>query len=152
MLDIRLIRENPGAVRERLAARRGGDENRVDEVLALDEKRRALLTEVEGLKSVRNRVSKDIGALMAQKKPQEAEAKKTETRELGDKITELDKAVAEVEIARDELLLRIPNLPHSSVPVGKSAEENPEIRKWGEAVKFDFKPKTHIEICERLKL
>lgn len=152
MLDIRLIRENPELVRERLKARNGGDETRVDEVLALDEKRRALLTESESLKSLRNRVSKEIGALIGQKKMAEAEAKKSETRQIGDKITELDKVVAEVEVARDELLLRIPNLPHETVTVGTSAEENPVIRTWGEAAKFSFKPKTHIEICEKLKL
>ena len=131
MLDIRLVRENADRVREKRASRGAGDEKQVDELVALDEKRRTLLTEVETLKSQRNRVSKEIGALMGQKKVEEAEAKKRETRTIGDKITELDKAVAEVESARDEILLRIPNLPHDSVVVGKSAEENPEIRVWG---------------------
>ncbi len=152
MLDIRLVRENPARVREKLASRGSGDEARVDELLALDEKRRSLLTEVENLKSQRNRVSKEIGALMGQKKVQEAEAKKAETRVIGDRITELDKAVAGVEEARDEILLRIPNLPHDSVAVGKSAEDNPEIRTWSEKKKFEFTPKNHIELCEQLKL
>src|SRR6188768_2147016 len=138
MLDIRLFREKADYVRERLKARNGGDEARVDEVLALDEKRRVLLTEVEGLKASRNKVSKEIGALMAQKKSEEAEAKKGETRQIGDKITALDKEVSSVETTRDQLLLRIPNLPHPSVPTGKSAEDNPEIRKWGEPAQFDF--------------
>jgi seryl-tRNA synthetase len=152
MLDIRLVREDAGRVRERLAARGSGDESKVDELAALDERRRALLTEVEGLKSQRNRVSKEIGALMAQKKAQEAEAKKAETRTIGEKIAELDKAVAEAEARRDELLLQIPNLPHESVAIGKSAEDNPEIRVHGEKARFDFKPKNHIELCESLKL
>jgi seryl-tRNA synthetase len=152
MLDIRLVRENAARVREKLASRGAGDEARVDELVALDEKRRTLLTEVEALKSQRNKVSKEIGALMGQKKVEEAEAKKAETRSIGDKITELDKAVAEVESARDEILLRLPNLPHDSVVVGKSAEENPEIRVWGEKKKFEAAPKNHIELCEKLKL
>jgi seryl-tRNA synthetase len=152
MLDIRLFREKADYVRERLKARGAGDEARVDEALALDEKRRVLLTEVESLKALRNKVSKEIGALMAQKKGEEAEGKKNETRQIGDKITALDKEVSFVEAARDECLLRIPNLPHPSVPEGKSAEDNPEIRKWGEPATFDFKPKTHIELCEQLKL
>lgn len=152
MLDIRLIRENAGKVRERLATRHGGDEAKVDELVRLDEKRRALLTEVEALKSQRNKVSKEIGALMAQKKAEEAESKKTETRQIGDRISELDKAVVEAEQARDEILLGLPNLPHESVAVGKSAEENPEIRRWGQPAEFTFKPKNHIEICEQLKL
>lgn len=152
MLDIRLVRENAARVREKLASRGAGDEARVDELVALDETRRTLLTEVEALKSQRNKVSKEIGALMGQKKVAEAEAKKAETRAIGDRITELDKAVAEAESARDEILLRIPNLPHETVVVGKSAEENPEIRVWGEKKKFDGTPKNHIELCEKLKL
>lgn len=152
MLDIRVIRENPGLIRERLASRGAGDEARVDEVLALDERRRALLTEVEALKSARNKVSKEIGALMGQKKLEEAEAKKAETRQIGDKIAEMDKEVAQVEAAREQILLRIPNLPHSTVAVGKSAEENPEMRTWGQPASFGFEPKNHIELCEKLKL
>src|SRR2546421_10961395 len=100
MLDIKLIRERPDFVRQRLASRGAGDEGRIDEVLALDEKRRKLLTEVEALKAQRNRASKEIGALMAQKKPQEAEARKKETRDLGDRISELDKQAIETDAAR----------------------------------------------------
>ncbi|MDB6040306.1 MAG: seryl-tRNA synthetase, partial [Verrucomicrobiales bacterium] len=117
-----------------------------------DERRRTLLTEVESLKSQRNRVSKEIGGLMAQKKSAEAEAKKTETRDLGEKIAALDRSVTETERTRDDLLLTLPNLPHSSVALGKTAEENPEIRTWGEKATFGFPPKSHTELCERLKL
>ncbi len=152
MLDIRLVREQTAQVRERLAARGGGDETEIDELLQLDEMRRSILTEVEALKSERNRVSKEIGALMAQKKASEAEAKKAETRKIGDTIAEMDKAVARVEKDRDEVLLRIPNIPHASVPAGKTAEDNPEIRRWGQPAQFSFKPKNHIELCESLKL
>jgi seryl-tRNA synthetase len=152
MLDIRIIREQPDFVRERLKSRGAGDEAKVAEVLALDEQRRKILGEVEQLKAQRNRVSKEIGALMAQKKAQEAEAKKNETREIGDRITTLDKQVAEVESARDQILLRLPNLPHASVAVGKSSADNPEIRSWGEQPKFSFKPKSHVELCDTLKL
>ncbi len=152
MLDIKLIRDHPDKVRQRLATRGGGDEARIDELLKLDEQRRKLLAEVEGLKAQRNKVSKEIGALMGLKKTAEAEAKKTETRTLGDKITELDKEAAFVEAQRDELLLRLPNLPHESVAIGKSAEDNPVVRTWGEKVAFSFKPKSHVELCESLKL
>src|SRR5688572_9232106 len=86
MLDVRLIRENAEFVRERLATRHAGDEAKVSEVLALDEERRKLLSEVEQLKATRNRVSKEIGALMGQKKVAEAEAKKAETKTIGDRI------------------------------------------------------------------
>ncbi len=126
-----MIREQADMVRQRLASRGAGDEVRIEEIIKLDEQRRKLLAEVEGLKAQRNRVSKEIGALMGQKKIAEAEEKKKETRELGDKISELDKQAAEAESARDELMLRLPNLPNESVPVGKSAEDNPEIRILG---------------------
>jgi seryl-tRNA synthetase len=152
MLDVKLIREQPAQVRERLATRGAGDELKIDEVIALDEKRRALLTEAENLKALRNRMSKEIGALMGQKKLAEAEAKKAEVRESGDRVTALDKQIAEVEFARDEILLRIPNIPHASVAIGKTAEDNPEIRVWGAKTAFDFKPKNHIELCEKLGL
>lgn len=152
MLDIRLFREQTAKVREALATRGAGDESKVDEVVRLDEQRRALLTESESLKSQRNRVSKEIGALMAQKKPEEAEARKAETRQIGDRISALDKEVATVESKRDELLLTIPNLPHADVTLGKSAEDNPEIRTYGEPAKFGFTPKNHIELCQSLKL
>ncbi len=152
MLDIKLIREKPEFVRERLAARGAGDAARVGDVLTLDEKRRAGLAEVEQLKALRNKVSKDIGALMGQKKLAEAEARKAETRDIGEKIAALDKQVAADELVRDDQLLRLPNLPHASVAVGKSAADNPQIRVWGEQVSFEFKPKSHVELCESLKL
>jgi seryl-tRNA synthetase len=152
MLDIKLIRERPDFVRQRLASRGAGDEAHVDEVLKLDEQRRKLVAEVETLKAQRNRVSKEIGALMGQKKSQEAEAKKQETRELGDRIAQLDKQTAEADNARQQLMLRLPNLPHESVPTGKSAEDNPVVRVHGEKPEFTFKPKSHVELCESLKL
>ena len=152
MLDVRLIRENADFVRERLASRHGGDEAKVGEVMALDEERRKSLAEVEQLKATRNRVSKEIGALMGQKKLDEAEAKKKETRDIGERISELDGQVAEAEARRDAILLRLPNLPHASVPIGKSAADNPIVRTRGEKASFPFTPKSHVELCEQLKL
>ncbi|MGA2853818.1 MAG: serine--tRNA ligase [Verrucomicrobiota bacterium] len=152
MLDIKLIREKPDFVRQRLATRGAGDEKLVDGILQADEQRRKILVEVEAFKSQRNRASKEIGALMGQKKSVEAEAKKAETRELGDKIAALDKQAAESETARHELMLRLPNLPHESVPAGKTAEDNPEVRVHGAKAAFVFKPKSHVELCESLKL
>ncbi|HEY9175824.1 MAG TPA: serine--tRNA ligase [Verrucomicrobiae bacterium] len=152
MLDIKLIREKPGFVRARLAARGAGDEERLDSILKLDEARRNTLVEVETLKAQRNRVSKEIGALMAHKKAAEAEIKKTETRELGDRIAALDKQVAVTDAALETLLLGLPNLPHDSVPAGKTSEDNPVVRVHGEKQTFAFKPKSHVELCESLKL
>jgi seryl-tRNA synthetase len=152
MLDIKLIRERPDFVRERLASRGVGDDKKIDEVLQLDEQRRKILTEVEQLKAQRNRISKEIGALMGQKKTAEAEAKKAETRDMGDRITELDREGAAVETQRDAILMRLPNLPHASVAIGKDAADNPVVRSWGEKLSHPFKAKTHIELCESLQL
>jgi seryl-tRNA synthetase len=152
MLDVRLIRENADHVRERLAVRHGGDELKISEVLALDDERRKLIAEVEQHKATRNKVSKEIGALMGQKKLAEAETKKLETKNIGDQITALDAKVKQIEESRDAILIRLPNLPHASVALGKTAEENPEIRQWGVKPAFAFKPKSHVELCEKLKL
>ena len=152
VLDIKLIREKTDFVRQRLATRGAGDDARIDQLLKLDEQRRKSLAEVETLKSLRNRVSKEIGALMGQKKIAEAEAKKAETKNLGDQIAALDKQSAEAEGARDALMLQLPNLPHESVALGKSADDNPEIRVFGSKMEFAFKPRSHVELCESLKL
>lgn len=152
MLDIKLVRERPEFVRERLATRGGGDERAIDEILSLDELRRARLNEAERLKAERNAASKEIGALMAQKKAAEAEARKAEVRGLGDRIALLDREAGEAEGRREELLLRIPNLPHPSVAVGATAEDNPVIRTWGRPAEHGFKPRSHVELCESLKL
>ncbi len=152
MLDIKLIREKPDFVRERLATRGAGDEKLIDWILQADEQWRKFLAEVESLKSQRNRVSKEIGTLMGQKKIAEAEAKKKEAGDFGSRIGELDKLAAKAEADRDELMLRVPNLPHESVAIGKTADENPVVRVHGEKINFAFKPKSHIELCESLKL
>ena len=152
MLDIKLIRERPEFVRERLASRGAGDDAKLDELVSHDDRRRKLLAEVEALKAQRNKASKEIGALMGQKKFEEAESRKKETRELGDRITALDKSAAEAEAARDELLIRLPNLPNLSVAIGKHAADNPVVRVHGTKPAHGFKPKSHVELCESLKL
>lgn len=103
VLDIKLIREKPDFVRQRLATRGSGDEKLVDELLKVDESRRKLLAHVESLKSQRNRGSKEIGALMGQKKSTEAEARKAETRKLGNEIADYDKLVVGADEKRDQL-------------------------------------------------
>jgi seryl-tRNA synthetase len=152
VLDIKLIRDNPDLVRERLASRGAGDEKQIAEVLALDEQRRKILAAVEQLKATRHRVSKEIGALMGQKKLEEAEAKKKETRDIGDRIRELDLLANGAEIALHQRLLELPNLPAKTVPYGKTSADNPMVRAWGAKPSFAFKPKTHIELCEKLQL
>ena len=148
MLDIKLIRDNPDAVRERLATRGGGDEARVSEIAALDEQRRKLLTESEGLKAERNKVSKEIGLLKS--KGQDVSAAMARMKQVGDRIASLDAEVAAHDGKLQDITLVIPNLPHRSVPVGKTAADNREVRRWGEQPKFAFQPKPHWEIGEKL--
>lgn len=152
VLDIKLIREKPDFVRQRLATRSAGDEQIIAGILQADDQRRKALVEVETLKATRNRVSKEIGALMGQKKFAEADARKAETKDLGDQIVVLDHQAKAAEAARDELMLRLPNLPHASVALGKGAADNPLVRIHGAKPDFAFKPKSHVELCESLKL
>ena len=152
MLDIHLITENPDYVRQRLASRHGGDEKKIDEVIELNRKRRQAEALVQKLSAERNRISKEIGNLMAQKNSDEAEKRKAEVRSIKEQIDLLEISPDEFNRRLRKILLPIPNLPHSTVPEGKTAEENPEIRRWGEKPQFGFKPKSHVELCEQLNL
>ena len=147
MLDIKLIREHEEDVRRGLAAR-GASADILDVVVADDRQRRAVVTEVETLKSRRNTVSKQIGALKA--KGQDTTETQTSMRELGDLIAQKDIEVREIEARLKENLLRIPNLPHSSLPVGTDASANVVVRTFGEPRTFAFEPKGHVDVGERL--
>ena len=149
MLDIKWLRENTMLARERLASRKPGEELNIDEILALDDQRRKIILEVEELKATRNRVSKEVGALLSQKLIDDAEAKKAQVRTISDKISELDRALKSIEKERDEKLLRIPNIPHKSVPYGKDSADNPVIRVFGEKPQFSFTPLNHTQLCEK---
>ena len=132
MLDIRLIREKPDFVRERLATRGGGDEARIDEVLKLDVSVRRTQTELQRLYAERNRLSKEIGAKRG--KGEETPELVNQVNAIGSEINSLEQAsLAEgSELDEQELLRKIPNLPHESVPVGKDAGANRVVRSWGE--------------------
>ena len=150
MLDIRKIRENPDFYRERLARRHTGDEKLITQVLVLDEKRRKLLQENEALKSDRNRTSKEIGALKA--KGIDITEVSAQVKKLGESISQNDQAQVNLETALTDLLLRIPNVNHDTVPVGKGPEDNRIERVIGKPASFDFKPKPHWEIGAQLGL
>ncbi len=146
MLDMKFIREHADAVKENLKNRHNDFD--VDEVLALDEKRRALLVETEALKSQRNAETKKIA--MAKKNGENADAAIAEMKAVGDKIDAIDGELREIEGKLNALLLRIPNMCDASVPQGVDDSENPEVRKWGEIPKFDFPIKAHYELGEAL--
>lgn len=149
MLDIKKIRETPEVVRNGLA-RRGADAGLLDNVLKLDQERRRVLAEVESLKSRRNSVSKEIGS--AKKRGEDTGAIQVQMRELGDRISELDQVVKDIDVKLEEGILRIPNLPHESTPDGRSAEDNAVVRSHGSRRQFDFKPLNHIELGQKLGL
>lgn len=146
MHDIKRIRDNEADFRKAIASKNSNAD--IDKLLALDKERRQLLTDVERMKGERNTVSKQIGIKKA--KGEDIGPVQVEMRALGDKIAENDKRIAVVEAELHALMLTIPNTPHASVPVGSDSTGNVEVRKHGAAPTFDFQPKPHWEIAEKL--
>ena len=142
MLDLNLIREQPDLIRTSLKNRQL-DASPVDEILRLDEKRRGLLTEVEKLKAERNTVSKEIGKM---KDAAEREKKIVSMREVGERISALDREVAEVEAGLTSLTAALPNIPDERTPIGASEDDNVVLRTVGQLAEFDFEPKAHWDL------
>ena len=145
MLDIKFMRENRELVFAAMAAL-GATDAPVAEALALDERRRAILTRVEALRAERNVGSKQIGGLMREGKRAEAQALQARMSQIGDEIKVLDEELVQVEAAFTEAMLRIPNLPHPSVPVGVDESENVVVRTEGQLPQFDFEPLPHWDL------
>ena len=151
MLDIRLIRENPELVKENIRKKfQDGKLELVDKVLELDQRNRAIKTEVDQLRAKRNAASKQIGALMGQKKHEEAEAVKKEVAQDGDRIAELTAEQAKVDEEILKAMMVIPNIIDASVPIGKDDSENVEVQRFGEPKVPDFEIPYHTEIMEKL--
>jgi len=146
MLDLKLIREQPDAVQRGLATRGGAE--LVPEILAADADRRRLVTEVETLKAERNRTSEAVG--QAKRRGENPEAVMARMREVSDRIKALDAEVKQVDERMEQLLVQLPNLPHPSVPVGETEDDNVETSRWGEPRRFAFEPKTHDVLGEAL--
>lgn len=148
MLDLNYIRENPDAVKAKLVDL--NLEAPIDEILQLDQQRRDILKEVEALRQERNVGSKAIGQLMREGKKDEAEAQKKRMSEVGDKISQLDEQLRQVEADLLANQLHVPNMPGPGVPVGPDEDHNVEDRRWGEPSQFDFEPKAHWDLGENL--
>jgi len=148
MLDIRFIRENAEAVKAAMKNRKADVD--VDAVLALDARRREMVSEAEGLKAERNKISKNIGKIIQE--GGDAEAIKAQVREMGDQISAFDEELREVEAQLKLNLLYIPNLPSDTTPIGESEDDNPVIRSWGEKTELGFEPKPHWELGADLGL
>ena len=151
MLDIKFVRENPEIVKQNIR-NKFQDEKLVlvDEVLKYDQENRDIKKEVEALRANRNKISKQIGALMAQGKKEEAEAVKKEVTQNSERMAELDAREKEVEEEIRKRMMVIPNIIDPSVPIGKDDSENVEIKRYGEPVVPDFEIPYHTEIMEKL--
>ena len=149
MLDIKFVRENPEIVKKNIQ-NKFQDEKLplVDEVIELDAKNREIKQEVEGLRANRNKLSKQIGALMAQGKKEEAEAVKKQVTDAADRMNELDAQEKDVEARIKKIMMTIPNIIDPSVPIGKDDSQNVEIEKFGEPVVPDYEIPYHTEIME----
>ncbi len=146
MLDLKFVRENLDALRERLAVR--GMEIDLGPFQALESERRSLILEIEELRARRNAASKEIAA--SKKRGQETQTEVAAMREVGDRIQALEGRQRANDEALVELMRNVPNLPHASVPLGLSEDQNVEIRRWGVPPSFDFAPKGHGELGETL--
>ena len=146
MLDLRFIRENPAIVEQ--AIKNKNVEIDLNRLLKLDKKRREIIKEADRLKENRNRVSEEIGKL--KKRGETAESVISEMRKVSEKIKELDKTLREVEEEIWEIQIRIPNVPHPSVPIGSDSSYNKIVKEWGEIPEFDFEVKPHWEIGSEL--
>jgi seryl-tRNA synthetase len=147
MLDIKVLRANFAEVKEKLQ-HRGEDLTDLEKFEDLDQRRRDLIVEAEQLKSKRNEVSQQVAALKREKA--DADHLILEMREVGDRIKGLDEELRSVEETLDLLLMSIPNIPHESVPIGDTEDENVEIRKWGQVREFEFEAKPHWDVADHL--
>jgi len=150
MLDLNFVRDNLPLVEEKLRQRGMKPAEVLKNFAQVDAQRRQAITSAETMQAQRNRASEEIAKL--KKSGQDASALIAETKALREQVDELGKAAEEYEARLQQILVGIPNIPHASVPVGKSADDNVEVRRWGTPPTFDFAPKAHWEIGEQLGL
>ncbi len=151
MIDIKFLRENPEKVKENI--KKKFQDNKielVDKVIELDAESRKTKQEADDLRANRNKISKEIGALMAQKKKEEAEAKKAEVAAGAKRLAELEEMEKQLEEEINKIMMIIPNIIDPTVPIGKDDTENIEIEKYGDPVVPDFEVPYHTEIMEKL--
>ena len=144
MLDLNFVRENLPLVEEKLRQRGMDPAAVLKDFREVDTQRRHAITEAETSKAQRNKASEEIAKL--KKSGQDASAAMAQTKELRERISELERTAADLDARLRDILAGIPNLPHASVPVGHSADDNVEVRRWGTAPKFDFTPKPHWDL------
>ena len=148
MLDLKIIRDNPTFITESISLK--GDKTDIGSIVEYDRRRRRILEEVESLRALRNKVSEEIS--ISKKNGEDTEDKITEMRELSQKIKAVEVSLRETESHLNEEMLRIPNIPHESVPKGKDSSDNKFVREWMEKPKYEFELKDHLELGEALGL
>jgi seryl-tRNA synthetase len=146
MLDAKYIREHLDEVREKLGFR--GQAIDLDQFISIDSERRKTIQEWEKLRALQKKVSDEVSK--RKREGQDTSELISEMKKVSQEMKGLDELVAEKERALEEFLLTVPNIPHSSVPIGKDSSDNTELRRWGEIPEFDFEPKPHWEIGEEL--
>lgn len=144
MLDIKLIRTNPEMVKQAMKNRGKDMDALVDEILSIDEERRSITAEADSMKAEQNKVSKMIPAM--KKEGKDTSEIMTEMKQLSEKIKECDAKISQLEAKQQEIIYNIPNVPHSSVPIGKDDTMNVEVRKFGAPRQFEYEPKAHWDI------
>ncbi|HEX2787165.1 MAG TPA: serine--tRNA ligase [Ignavibacteria bacterium] len=149
MLDIKLIRDNPDTVKQKLKTR-NEDASQIDAILAIDTERLKLMQKADELKALRNKVSDEIAVM--KKNKQDGSAKIEEMKKVGEEIKQLDETLKNFDGDIDVILRNLPALPADNVPIGKSADDNVETKVWGEKKTFDFKPKDHLELGKSLDI
>ena len=150
MLDLRFVRENPEIVKQNIRNKfQDSKLPLVDEVIALDEENRKVKKEADDLRASRNKISKQIGALMGQGKKEEAEEVKKQVTEASDHLAELEEKEKDLDARIKKIMMTIPNIIDPSVPIGKDDSENVEVQKYGEPVVPDFEIPYHTEIMEK---
>ncbi|MFL6595950.1 MAG: serine--tRNA ligase [Chthoniobacterales bacterium] len=150
MLDIRLLREQPDFVKERVAIRGGDDAAKVDDVLQIDSDRRKAETAVQQFNADRKRLSKEIGGKRS--RGESSDELEAQVRGIGDEITKYNEQIAALGEQQRNLLLNIPNLPHANAPLGKDASDNVLVRSWGEKPQISGEVRDHVAIGAALKL
>ncbi len=148
MLDLKIIRDNPSFITESISLK--GDKTDIGSIVEYDRRRRRILEEVESLRALRNKVSEEIS--ISKKNGEDTEDKIKEMRELSQKIKAVEVSLRETESHLNEEMLRIPNIPHESVPKGKDSSDNIFVREWMEKPKYEFELKDHLELGEALGL
>ncbi len=148
MLDIKVIRENPDKVKAALKTRNADYDSYIDDILKIDEERRKISTETDALKAEQNKASKQIPIM--KKNGENTDELMAKMKEIAEKIKADDKVISDLEAKQRDTLLRIPNIPSETTPIGKDDSENVEIRKWGEPTKFDFEPLAHWDLGKNL--